>query len=91
MIGVMEECLADEPENSTPLDSGDRLVFYTDGLTETADADARYLGEDGLERIAVGAISVDLFDAADYILDRVSRHQHGTATDDKTLIVAEIK
>ncbi len=91
MIGVMDDCLSDEPENSTPLDSGDRLVFYTDGLTETADAERRYLGEDGLERIAVESMSVDLFDAADYILDRVSRHQHGRATDDKTLIVAEIK
>ena len=91
MIGVMDECLGDEPEHTTQLDSGDRLVFYTDGLTETADADGRYLGEDGLEKIAVGAMSVDLFDAADYILDRVARHQHGPATDDKTLIVAEIK
>jgi serine phosphatase RsbU (regulator of sigma subunit) len=91
MIGVMDECLADEPESTTQLDSGDRLVFYTDGLTETADADGRYLGDDGLEKMAVGAMSVDLFDAADHILDRVSRHQQGPATDDKTLIVVEIK
>ena len=91
MIGVTDECLADEPEHTAQLDSGDRLVFYTDGLTETADADGRYLGVEGLEKIAVGSMSVDLFDAADHILDRVSRHQHGPATDDKTLIVAEIK
>ena len=60
-------------------------------LTETADAAGHCLGTDGLAEIAVEAMSVDLFQAADRILERVAGYQHGPATDDKTLIVAESK
>ena len=91
MIGIMENCLSEEPEHSLPLQPGDRLLFYTDGLTETADADGRCLGTEGLSEIGIKAQSVGLFETADYILEHVDDYQHGPATDDKTLIVVEIK
>lgn len=91
MIGVKEDCLSEEAEHTLPLQPGDRLLFYTDGLTETADAEGRCLGTQGLSEIGVKAQSVSLFEAADYILERVAENQHGPATDDKTLIVVEIK
>jgi len=90
MIGVVEDCLAKEPQHRLDLEPGDRLLFYSDGLTETADADGRWLGTAGLSRIAVEAMSLDLFDTADHILDEVARYQHGPITDDMTLIVTEI-
>lgn len=91
MLGVFANCLNDKPEHTAQLEPGDRLVFYTDGLTETADAGLRYLGTKGLAEIAVDAMSVELFDAADRILQSVDDYQHGPNLDDKTLIVAEIK
>ena len=91
MIGIVEDCLSEEPEHSLPLQPGDRLIFYTDGLTETADADDRCLGTKGLIQIAIQAMSVSLFETADYILQRIAQYQHGPPTDDKTLIVVEIK
>lgn len=90
-IGVMKEFPAIESEHTLKLKPGDRLMFYTDGLSETVDAKGRYLLAEGLADIALASMSVDLFDVADYVLDRVERHQHGPTTDDKTLIVAEIK
>jgi len=91
VIGIMEDCLAKEPQHSLDLEPGDRLLFYSDGLTETAGADGRLLGTDGLSRIAIEAMSLDLFDTADHVLDQVARYQHGPTTDDTTLIVAEIR
>jgi phosphoserine phosphatase RsbU/P len=91
MIGITRNVLADVPEHTLPLRSGDRLFFYTDGLSETSDAAGRGLGTNGLAEIAVGAAQLDLFHTADEVLRRVSDHQFGPATDDKTLIVAEMR
>lgn len=89
IIGVQEECLADEPEHTLSLNPGDRLIFHTDGLMETADSTHKQLGIDGLVSLATGAMSVELFDMADHILDQIT--EYGPPTDDRTLIVAEFK
>ncbi len=89
IIGVQEECLDDKPEHTLSLNPGDRLVFHTDGLTETADSTGKQLGIDGLASLATVAMCVELFDMADQILGQVT--EYGPTTDDRTLIVAEIK
>lgn len=91
VIGVVDNCLAKQPESTLDLEPGDRLVFYTDGLSEAVDGDGHCLLTQGLADIIREAASVDLFDMADYVLDRIDRYHHGPTTDDKTLIVAEIK
>ncbi len=90
-IGVQEDCLDVQPEHTLSLNAGDRLVFHTDGLMETTDANEKQLGIDGLSDIATVAMSVDLFGMADQMLDQVTRYQDGPTADDRTLIVAEIK
>ena len=52
VIGVERNCLAPLPEDTRPLQEGDRLLFLTDGLTEAADPLDRQLGEDGVVGIA---------------------------------------
>lgn len=91
LIGVKKDCLSDEPEHTRSLCEGDRLLFYTDGLTDAIDEQGQQLGHEGLARIASRAASVDLFDLADHILDRISRNREDPYADDKTLIVAEIR
>ena len=91
LIGVLEEPLNVEPEHTAPVSPGDRLVFYTDGLSETQDVEGTQLGIDGMAGLAANAMSVELFDMADRILAGVNQHQHGPPTDDRTLIVVEIK
>ncbi|MBN2475211.1 MAG: serine/threonine-protein phosphatase [Pirellulales bacterium] len=91
LVGVQRDIMSDEPEHSAQLATGDRLLFYTDGLTETADSEGRQLGLDGLAEIAAEAMSVELFDMADLVLRRVAEYQHEPTDDDMTLIVAEIR
>jgi len=90
LIGIFKDVLDDEPEGTLELHCGDRLIFYTDGIFEVNDAEGRQLGTSGLARIAAESKSLDLFESADHILDRVAQFNHGPITDDRTLIVAEI-
>lgn len=91
LIGVKKDCLSEEPEHTRTLAAGDRLVFFTHGLTETTDMEGRQLGQEKLAQIACDALSADIFDMADVMLDQVARFRYGPPKDDMTLIVAEIK
>lgn len=91
LIGLFANGLDQEPEHSLELDEGDRLLLYTDGIIETADAAGRQVGTSGLARIGAGAMNLALFAMADHVLDQIERHRYGPSNDDKTLIVAEIK
>jgi len=90
LIGVRKDLLEDPIQETVQLEPGDRLVFYTDGVTETDVSDGRQLGIDGLAEMAADAMSVDLFAMADHILERIEADQQGPTLDDKTLIVAEV-
>jgi sigma-B regulation protein RsbU (phosphoserine phosphatase) len=91
MIGVQPECLGTEPEHRVHLAAGDRVLLYTDGLTEVFDSSGSELGESGLAAIAVSERSDDLFGMTDSILERIHAFQHGPATDDRTLILIGLK
>ena len=90
LIGLGVDASEGFRQDSASLLPCDRLLFYTDGITETANAAGQQLGTNGLARIALAAKSMGLFDVTDFILREVTRHQSGDATDDKTLIVAEV-
>jgi serine phosphatase RsbU (regulator of sigma subunit) len=91
MIGVFSKVLSEVPEHTLALEKGDRLLFYTDGLTEATEAPGKALGTEGLARIASESLGAGLFEMADDILDRIRLNDLGTHDDDKTLIVAQIK
>jgi len=48
ILGVLPDCLAARPEDRSRFDPGDRILFYTDGVTEVFDAAGEELGEEGL-------------------------------------------
>ncbi len=91
LIGVDEQCLSDRPESTQEVNQGDRILFFTDGLTETMDPNRQMLGTDGLARIATITCSGTIFDMADCILERVAAFRSGPPQDDMTLIMAELK
>ncbi len=91
VLGVNRDCLAREAEHTRPFVPGDRLLLYTDGVTEARNALGRQLGSTALKQLAAEAISSDTFRMADQILEQVSEFRHGPATDDMTLIVVERK
>jgi len=88
---VRPHCLAAEPEHRSPLEPGDRVLFYTDGVTEVFDATGAELGEDGLAGFMLDAMTVEVSGMIDRILERVAAFQHGPVTDDRTLILFAVR
>jgi serine phosphatase RsbU (regulator of sigma subunit) len=73
------------------LQPGDRIVFYTDGITEARDTEGHFFGLDRLvERLQWAAAARQ---PAPETLRRISHdvldHQGGTLQDDATLLIAE--
>ncbi|QDT66164.1 PP2C family protein-serine/threonine phosphatase [Calycomorphotria hydatis] len=91
-LGLMEGV---EYENATiQLQAGDRLVFYTDGITEAQDREGRLFGKtrlDSLLEMGCGHLpSAQCI--ADNIAKAVRAYSDGAMVpDDRTLIVANVK
>ncbi|HSD65890.1 MAG TPA: PP2C family protein-serine/threonine phosphatase, partial [Vicinamibacteria bacterium] len=67
---------------------GDTLVIYSDGVTETWDADDEEFGEERLRALAVRSRTLAAEDLQSAILHEIERFEAGArATDDRTIVV----
>lgn len=72
------------------LRSGDRLVLFTDGITECANAQGLEFGEDKLLGLVSQNVNLSADELKDLILQSANSHSSGLLTDDATLIVAAV-
>ena len=85
VLGVLAE--AEYEQAQVPVSAGDRIVLFTDGLTEARNAADEEFGEDRLLQAAVGhrACSAPALQAR--LADAVAAFAGGRMQDDATLIV----
>src|SRR5262245_27210359 len=75
-------------DGDAELRRGDTLLVFSDGVTETFDADDQEFGDDRLAELAVRGRGLEASSLKDEILRELDRFAAGTkATDDRTLIV----
>ncbi len=72
------------------LNRGDRLAFYTDGISEATNGDAMEFGSDGLLAALLAAGSLEPPQQYQAILQQVRAHANDKLTDDATLILASL-
>ena len=72
------------------LQSGDRVVLYTDGFTESFSAQRDMLGVKGMVEIVKDTAMLPLVDMKQEILERVNSWRSGPAADDMSLVLAEV-
>ena len=88
VLGVFPDTAFDQGE--LPLGSGDRLLFYTDGITEARDAAGEEYGEEKLAAAAVASRLHPVELMKDLLLAEVNGFTAGHFDDDATLIVVGI-
>jgi sigma-B regulation protein RsbU (phosphoserine phosphatase) len=88
VLGVFPDVVYEQTE--LPLEPGDRLVFYTDGITEARDPGGEEYTDDRLADGAVKARTLDAGGLKDRLLDDVTRFTDGKFEDDATLIVVAL-
>jgi sigma-B regulation protein RsbU (phosphoserine phosphatase) len=77
-------------ENVADLRPGDRLVLFTDGITEAANSDGVELGEETLVGLVSQNMPFPACDLKDRILQSTLAHCAGILQDDATLIVVAV-
>src|SRR5713101_5328447 len=90
ILGLFENAVGAESGVETNLQTGDRVVIYTDGLTESFNFEHEMLGVDGLREIVAEASNLPLAEMKNQILDRVAAWRHSHAQDDVSLVLLEI-
>lgn len=75
-------------ELSMPLQPGDRLLLYTDGITEARGADGGLFGEDALKALLQSTGVMSVAQATDRIVDHV-RGWSRTQEDDLTVVICD--
>ena len=89
VLGVFPDTGYDQAER--PLGRGDRLVFYTDGITEARDPEGEEYGEERLMAIAREARGGRADAIKTALLNDVNRFTGGQFEDDATLIVVGVE
>jgi PAS domain S-box-containing protein len=90
VLGLLEDAVDTEATLQVPILPGDRLVIYTDGLTESFNSQEQMLGVEGLKEIVYDTAGLPLPMMKQEIIDRVAAWRSGPAVDDVSLVVLDI-
>ncbi len=90
VLGALENAVGDEPAVEVELEPGDRLVLYTDGLTEVFDKNEEMLGVAGLGDIVSRSAGESLEQMKDAVVEQVSAWSGGAIHDDMSLVLVEV-
>jgi PAS domain S-box-containing protein len=91
ILGCLAETAPSESADEIDLTSGDRLVLYTDGLTEVFNQSDDMLGVEGLEGLVRESAKRALPEMRQAILDGVAAWRHGPLADDLSLVIVELR
>jgi len=89
-LGIFEEATYDQ--RSFILDSGDVVVFHSDGIGDTQNPAGEFFGHDRVCQLIAAHHDFPADGIADRILEEVDRFSGGAhAADDRTLVVLKVK
>jgi len=91
VLGALEKAVPQQASEEFELSGGDRLMLYSDGLTEVWNREGQMLGVEGLEKIVRSAAALPLPAMRQAIIDEVTSYSAGPVHDDVTLVLLEVR
>ena len=90
VLGARPDAVDAEATLDVDLDSGDRVVLYTDGITDVFNSRGEMLGVEGVQKIVRETSRLPFHEMKKGILDSVAQWREGPPTDDVSLVLVEV-
>jgi PAS domain S-box-containing protein len=91
ILGALPDAVDADATLSTELERGDRIVLYTDGITDVFDSRGEMLKVDGVQSFVREAAPLPFSEMKQGILDRVAAWRNGPSVDDVSLVLVEVR
>jgi phosphoserine phosphatase RsbU/P len=90
LLGALPDAVHPDTTLEVDLDPGDRVVLYTDGITDVFDARGEMLGVPGIQKFVCETSLLPFAEMKQGILDRVAAWREGPPSDDISLVLVEV-
>lgn len=91
VLGALPDAVGAEASLDLNLEPGDRVVLYTDGITDVFDSRGEMLGVPGVQKFVRETSLLPFNEMKQGILDRVAAWREGPPADDISIVLAEIQ
>ena len=90
VLGALPDAVNGEATLDVELEPGDRVVLYTDGITDVFNSQGEMLGVPGVQKFVRETSLLPFSEMKQGVLDRVAEWRDGPPADDVSLVLLEV-